>query len=423
MFDADSWQEIFNTIRTNRLRTLLTASGVFWGIYILIVMLGFGTGLQNGVINNMTGYASNGYYLWGQQTSVPYQGLKPGRKIRPNNSDTEALRESVDEIAYLLPRIRLGSYGTRNDIGYGTRVSDAEVMGDLPELKHILPMQIDTGRFINRFDIEQKRKVIVIGEKIYTDLFPDGRDPVGASVRLRQVNFTVIGIFKPVRYAEDRERLSSTAFIPFTTHQNVFNSNNRVSYYGLVPKDGVSSEVMGDKAQLLLAARHRVSPADTRAFGSWNSEKEFLRLQNLFTGISYLIWTVGLATLFAGLLGVSNIMLIVIKERTREFGIRKALGATPRSIIYLITQETLMLTSIAGYLGLTAGILTLQLIDYLIKTTGNKASASSMFDTPTIEPQIALTAIAVLILSGLIAAIIPARQAVRINPVEALRAE
>jgi len=423
MFDADSWQEIFNTIRTNRLRTLLTASGVFWGIYILIVMLGFGNGLQNGVINNMTGYASNGYYLWGRQTSVPYQGLKPGRSIKLNNSDTEALRESVDEIAYLLPRVRLGRYGTRNDIGYGTRVSDAEVMGDLPELNHLLPMHIETGRFINRFDIEQKRKVIVIGEKIYADLFPDRRDPVGSSVRLRQISFTVIGIFKPLRYAEDRDRLSSTAFIPFTTHQNVFNLNNRVTYYGLVPKDGVPSKVMGEKAQLLLAARHRVSPTDSRAFGSWNSEKEFLRLQNLFTGISYLIWTVGLATLFAGLLGVSNIMLIVIKERTKEFGIRKALGATPRSIIYLITQETLMLTSIAGYLGLTAGILTLQLIDYLIKTSGNKGSASTMFDTPAIEPQIALTAIAVLILSGLIAAIIPARQAVRINPVEALRAE
>ena len=423
MFDADTWNEIFNTVRTNRLRTLLTASGVFWGIYILIVMLGFGSGLQNGVINNMTGYASNGYYLWGWQTSVPYQGLKPGRRIRLNNNDTEALRESVDEIAYLLPRIRLGSYGSRNDIGHGARISDAEVMGDFPELKHILPMQIETGRFINQFDIEQKRKVIVIGEKIYADLFPDGRDPVGTSVRLRQISFTVIGIFKPVRYAEDRERLSSTAFIPFTTHQNVFNLNNRVTYYGLVPKSGVPSKVMGDKAKALLAARHRVSPADTRAFGSWNSEKEFLRLQNLFTGISYLIWTVGLATLFAGLLGVSNIMLIVIKERTKEFGIRKALGATPKSIIYLITQETLMLTSIAGYLGLTAGILTLQLIDYLIKTAGNKAAASSMFDTPTIEPEIALAAFVLLILSGLIAAVIPARQAVRINPVEALRAE
>ncbi len=423
MFDADSWQEIFNAVRTNRLRTLLTASGVFWGIYILIVMLGFGTGLQNGVMNSMSGYTSNGYYLWGSKTSVPYLGLKPGRSIKLNNSDTAALRESVDEIAYLLPRVRLGSYGTRNDIGYDTRVSDSEVMGDLPELKHLLPMNIETGRFINRFDIEQKRKVIVIGEKIYADLFPDGRDPVGANVTLRQISFTVVGIFKPMRYANDRDRLSSTAFIPFSTHQKVFNLNNRVTYYGLVPKDGTPSEVMGNKARLLLAARHRVSPADSRAFGSWNSEEEFIRLQNLFSGISYLIWTVGLATLFAGLLGVSNIMLIVIRERTREFGIRKALGATPRSIIYLITQETLMLTSIAGYLGLTAGILTLQLIDYLIKTMASGNSASTMFDTPTIEPQIALTAIAVLILSGVIAAIIPARQAVRINPVEALRAE
>ncbi len=423
MFDADSWQEIFNAVRTNRLRTLLTASGVFWGIYILIVMLGFGTGLQNGVMNSMSGYTSNGYYLWGSKTSVPYLGLKPGRSIKLNNSDTAALRESVDEIAYLLPRVRLGSYGTRNDIGYDTRVSDSEVMGDLPELKHLLPMNIETGRFINRFDIEQKRKVIVIGEKIYADLFPDGRDPVGANVTLRQISFTVVGIFKPVRYANDRDRLSSTAFIPFSTHQKVFNLNNRVTYYGLVPKDGVPSEVMGNKARLLLAARHRVSPADSRAFGSWNSEEEFIRLQNLFSGISYLIWTVGLATLFAGLLGVSNIMLIVIKERTREFGIRKALGATPRSIIYLITQETLMLTSIAGYLGLSAGILTLQLIDYLIKAMASENSASTMFDTPTIEPQLALTAIAVLILSGVIAAIIPARQAVRINPVEALKAE
>jgi putative ABC transport system permease protein len=423
MFDADSWQEIFNAIRTNRLRTLLTMSGVFWGIYILIIMLGFGTGLKNGVLKNMTGYASNGYYIWGSRTSIPYQGLKPGRRIKLNNSDTEALRKGVDEIAYLLPRIRLGGYRRRNDIGYDTRISEAEVMGDLPELKNILPMDIDTGRFINRLDIEQKRKVIVIGEKIYADLFPDGRNPVGASITLRQISFTVIGIFKPVRYADNEERLSSTAFIPFTTHQKVFNLNNKVNYYGLVPKDGVPSKIMGEKAKQLLAERHRVSPVDARAFGSWNSEEEFLRLKNLFAGISYLIWTVGLATLFAGLLGVSNIMLIVIKERTKEFGIRKALGATPKSIIFLITQETLLLTSIAGYLGLTAGILTLQLIDTLIKKTSAEGSAPNMFDTPTIEPKIALIALAVLVFSGLIAAIIPARQAVRINPVEALRAE
>ena len=423
MFDADSWQEIFNAIRTNRLRTLLTMSGVFWGVYILIIMLGFGTGLQNGVLKNMSGYASNGYYLWGSRTSMPYQGLKPGRRIKLNNNDTEALRKGVDEIDYLLPRIRLGGYGRRNDIVYGTRGSEAEVMGDLPELKHILPMDIDTGRFINRLDIEQKRKVIVIGEKIYADLFPDGNNPVGASITLRQISFTVIGIFKPVRYADDEERLSSTVFIPFTTHQRVFNLNNKVTYYGLVPKHGVPSKIMGEKAKKLLAARHRVSPADSRAFGSWNSEKEFLRLKNLFSGISYLIWTVGLATLFAGLLGVSNIMLIVIKERTKEFGIRKALGATPKSITLLITQETLLLTSIAGYLGLTAGIMTLQLIDTFIKKSNTEGSASNMFDTPTIEPEIALTALAILILSGLIAAIIPARQAVRINPVEALRAE
>lgn len=423
MFDADTWQEIFNTIRTNRLRTLLTASGVFWGIYILIIMLGFGNGLQNGVLNNMTGYVTNGFYLWGGRTSVPYQGLKPGRRIKLNNSDTEALRKGVDEIAYLLPRVRLGGYRVRNDIGYGTRVSDGEVMGDLPELKHILPMDIEVGRFINQFDIEQKRKVIVIGEKIYADLFPDGVDPVGAIVTVRQISFTVIGIFKPERYASDQETLSSTAFIPFTTHQKIFNQNNLINYYGLVPKEGASSKVMGEKAKQLLALRHRVSPEDSRAIGTWSSEKKFIRLKNLFSGINYLIWTVGLATLFAGLLGVSNIMLIVIKERTKEFGIRKALGATPRSIIYLITQETLMLTSVAGYLGLTAGILTLQLIDYLIKTNADGSSSSTIFDTPTIEPKIALVAIAALILSGLIAAIIPARQAVRINPVEALRAE
>lgn len=423
MFDADSWQEIFNVVRTNRLRTLLTASGVFWGIYILIIMLGFGNGLKNGVLNNMTGYATNGYYLWGSRTSVPYQGLKPGRRIKLNNSDTEAMRKGVDEIAYLLPRVRLGSYRTRNDIGYKTRISEAEVMGDIPELKHILPMAIDTGRFINQLDIEQKRKVIVIGEKIYADLFPDGGDPVGTTVTLRQISFTVIGIFKPVRYAGEQETLSSTAFIPLTTHQKIFNQNNRVNYFGLVPKDGVPSKIMGEKAKQLLAARHRVSPSDSRALGSWSSEKKFIRLKNLFSGINYLIWTVGLATLFAGLLGVSNIMLIVIKERTKEFGIRKALGATPRSIILLITQETLLLTSIAGYLGLAAGILTLQLVDKLIKSASTEGSASTMFDSPTIEPKIALTALAVLIVSGLIAAIIPARQAVRINPVEALRAD
>ncbi|MGI9301655.1 MAG: ABC transporter permease [Gammaproteobacteria bacterium] len=424
MFDADTWQEILNTVRSNRLRTFLTASGVFWGIFILIVMLGFGNGLETGVKSNMTGFASNGYYVWGKNTSIPYRGFQPGRRINLTSADTVAIRENIPEIAHLVPRAELGSRTSPRDVVRNTQAARAHVMADFPVLRHILPMRIETGRFINRLDIEERRKVAVIGEEILASLFNGGEDPVGATITIQQINFTVIGVFKPQRYGSNRERLSTSVFIPFTTFQHVFNHGDRIGYYGLIPHQGFSSKEVGEKVRLLLAERHNVSPKDTRAFGHLDTQEEFNRVDNLFRGIRFLIWTVGVVTLLAGVLGVSNIMLIVIRERTKEFGLRKALGATPDSIIYHVTQETVLLTGVAGYLGLVAGIGALQLLDLFTRSyTPKPGGQAIMFASPTVGFDVALIATGVIILSGAIAAIIPARRAASINPVVALRAE
>lgn len=424
MFDAELWQEILNTIRRNRLRTFLTASGVFWGIFILIVMLGFGNGLETGVKNSMTGYAANGYYVWGSNTSIPYRGFQPGRRIKLTNADTEAIRQNIPEVEHLVPRAQLGGHWSLKDVARNAKVAQAHVMADLPVLQHILPMRIDTGRFINKLDVDEQRKVAVIGEEILADLFGEQSDPVGATITVQQINFTVIGVFKPERYGNDRERLSNSVFIPFSTFQRVFNLGNELGYYGMVPHNGFSSREVGEKIRLLLAERHNVSPDDTRAFGYWDSEEKYQRIDNLFRGIRLLMWTVGIVTLLAGVLGVSNIMLIVIRERTKEFGLRKALGATPGSIIYHITQETVLLTSIAGYLGLVAALGTLKLLDLVASASAAEPGGESVvFSSPSVGVDVALIATGILIVSGAIAAIIPARRAVSIDPVVALRAE
>lgn len=422
MIEISDVSEVVNTLRGNPLRTLLTAASIFWGIFILIVMLGFGSGIEDGVNKTMSGYAQNSLYLWSSKTSVAWQGLTPGRGINLNNSDTAAIR-MLPEVGLVAPRVRLGRWSGRVDVVYGARVTDGLIMGDTPEFSHILPMKIEIGRFINPLDIENRRKVAVIGEQVYIDLFGPGVNPVGETITINQISFTVAGVFKPVRYGDDKERLMATVFTPLSTFQQVFNYGQQVGYYALLPAKGVLSEVAGVQVRELLKKRHRVAPTDNRAFGSWNSEKEFLRLRNLFTGVRAFIWTVGIATLLAGVLSVSNIMLIAIRERRREFGIRKALGATPASVVKMILLETTVLVGIAGLLGLLAGLMTLRVIDVFTRAHTQDGGGSVLFSTPTVDIGVALMALAALAVAALIASIIPAWRATHIDPVEALRAE
>ncbi|OED38189.1 hypothetical protein AB833_21180 [Chromatiales bacterium (ex Bugula neritina AB1)] len=423
MIDRDAWQEVIQALTSNRLRTLLTASGIFWGIFILIVMLGFGNGIEGGVKRSMKGYATNALYLWGSETSVPYQGLSPGRRIVLDNSDSTAILSEIEGVGHLAPRVRLGRYRSRRDVSYANKVTDAEVSGDLPGYENILPMAIETGRFLNPLDQARKRKVAVIGERVHAELFGEDVNPIGKQIQIRQISFTVVGIFKPAHYGDDRERMSSLVFTPLSTFQQVFNYGQDIGFYAMVPKPGYTSREVAEEVKALLRQRHRVAPGDARAIGDWNTESEFIRIRNLFTGIRAFIWTVGVATLLAGVLGVSNIMLIAIRERRREFGLRKSIGATPADVIRMIILETSALVSGAGILGLLGGLIALYVIDLFTRSITNDAGSDVLFSTPTVDLKIALAALFALVLASLLAAVIPARHAMRIDPVEALRVE
>ncbi len=423
MIDRELWAEVWQVLKSNRLRTLLTASGIFWGIFILIIMLGFGNGIQSGVNKSMAGYATNALYMWGQASSQPYQGLPPGRPIQLSNDDTTALLQKIPDIAHLAPRVRLERWRGRSDVVHGNKVTDVEVSGDMPEFRHVLPMDFHYGRFINPLDIKEKRKVVVIGERVHSDLFGESVNPIGRQVQIRQISFTVIGVFKPKRYGSNRERMGSLAFIPISTFQQVFNYGDAIGFYAMIPADGLRSVDVAGQMRQLLMQRHRVAPTDSRAFGDWNSENEFLRIERLFIGIRAFVWTVGLATLLAGVLGVSNIMLIAIRERQREFGIRKSIGATPASVLKMILAETSTLVGVSGILGLFAGLLGLYVVDLITRPITQSVDADVLFDTPTIDLRIAIAAVVALAIASLLATLIPARHAMKIDPVEALRAE
>jgi putative ABC transport system permease protein len=415
MFDVDKWSEIYATIRKHKLRTGLTAFGVFWGIFMLVLLLGAGKGLENGVLKNFN-VAKNAVFVWTQRTSIPYQGLKAGRFIQMTNDDVYAIRNGIPEVAVVAPRNQLGGNFT---VSYQTKNSSFPVQGEVPDYVRIEVVPIKTGRFINDIDIAEKRKVAVVGERVVEVLFGE-EDPIGKYINIKGSYFQVVGVFKPEGKGEQVMNRSQIVYIPSTALQQTFNQLNQVGYFAFLPKPGVPAGVIEEKVKALLAQRHRVAPEDRRAFGSNNVEENFKDVQGLFTGIALFSWIVSIGTILAGVIGVGNIMLIVVKERTKEIGIRKALGATPWSIISLIIQESIVITAVAGYLGLLAGTGLVAFINYLMKKF---EAEGEFFTNPEVNLPIALTAMFLLVLTGTLAGLIPAAKAARINPVVALRDE
>lgn len=416
MFDLDRWAEIGMTLRTNRLRSLLTAAGVFWGMFMLVVMLGFGDGLESGTKRSMGGFATNAVYIWGGRTSLPYQGLRPGRHINYDNGDALALSQ-LPEIEYFAPRNQLGGWREGNNVSRGPKTGNYSVMGDYPEFNRIQPKIIDAGRFINDLDIEQFRKVAVIGKQVYDELFEPGSDAIGQHIKIRGVYYQVVGVFHS-RSADDQgDRDNTTIHIPFSTFQRSLNYGDFVGWFALTGKPDVSGSELEDTVRAVLADRHKIHPDDEPAIGSFNAEKEFTQMTTLFAGIRFFVWFVGVMTLAAGVIGVSNIMLIVVRERTREIGLRRAIGATPASVVGMILQESITLTAVAGYSGLVVGVLALEGAGLLIgpdnKTMGQ----------PTVDLSTALWAGLILLIAGALAGLIPARSAAAIQPVQALHAE
>ncbi|MGZ4043023.1 MAG: ABC transporter permease [Bacteroidia bacterium] len=416
IFERDNWQEIFATIRKNKLRTFLTMLGVFWGIFMLVIMLGSGNGLRNGVLKDFGGTATNSFFVWAQQTTKGYKGMKPCRSFNFTLEDIEALKQMKD-LDIVCPMNQLdGHEGTAN-VMRGLKTAGAQIQANYPNTLKISSVKITKGRFLNDLDIKDKRKVCVIGKRIKELLFKKEENAIGEYLRINGVYFRIVGLTTPGSSGGDAREEAMRINIPFTTFQNAFHYGNVVGWFAIRSRENIPAEVSEQKVITLLKERHKISPDDQKAIGHWNMAVEFNKLNGLFTGIEILIWIVGSGTLLAGVIGISNIMLIVVKERTKEIGVKRALGAVPSQIIGQILIEAVFLTSIAGYFGLISGVLLLEGLNTLIGESGE------MFSNPTVDFWVAVKALIILIVCGAIAGLIPANKAVAIKPVEALRSE
>ena len=419
MFDRDSWQEIAETLGRNRLRTGLTAFGVSWGIFLLVVLLGSGQGMANGAKSGFGGLATNSFFLWSQRTSKPYKGMLQGRAIEMNLGDAEALRrlEGVNIVAL---RTQLGGFGDAVAVTRGKESRAFSVMGDFPEVFEIQPVRMIEGRFLNALDIAEKRKVAVIGNRVRDVLFEKGEKPLGESVRINGIDFQVVGTFESKQSGDRADGDAETLYIPFTTYQQAFNGAGRVGWFSINARPGYSATRLLENSLALLKERHKVAPDDTRAFGSFDLAEQFGKMNGLLSGINILMWVVGIGTLAAGAIGVSNIMTIVVKERTAEIGLRRAIGARPAQIIRQVSLESILLTVASGGLGLMVGVVLIEGIGALLE---RGASPPAMFRHPGLSFGQASFSLLILVLAGLFAGIIPARRAVAVPPVEALRSE
>lgn len=418
MWDIDRWQEIVITLSRHKLRTGLTAFGVFWGIFMLVLLLGAGNGLKEGAISNF-GSNTNSVYIWtGRPTQFAYQGFAKGRRVGLNIDDRDYLRTHLQGVDAVLEVNDLGGWQSAQYIVYKNNSGAFETRGTHPEISEINGYVPVKGRYINAFDYEQKRKVAVIGWQVYRELFAEDEDPVGKSLNIGGLSFKVIGVFKPKGGGQNAERDSSRILIPNSTLRHAFNQLRWIGSLRIKPSSGVSAEQVEIDAITLLKEKNHVHPDETAAFGSYNTEKDYLKVVALFDGLEAFSWFVAIGTLIAGVIGVGNIMLIVVKERTREIGLRKALGATRFSVLGLIVHEALVITVISGYLGLAAGVYVIELLaDFVVS---NKVPG---FGPPSIDFSSALSALIVLVIAGLCAALLPARKAAAISPIAALQEE
>ncbi|WP_236975941.1 ABC transporter permease [Membranihabitans maritimus] len=407
-FDQDKWNEIFVSIQKHKLRTTLTALGVFWGIFLLVILLGSGQGMQNGIEKQFRGDALNSIWMYGGSTSKTFNGLPKGRRIQFNNDDFENLQEQFPEIEYLAGRVFLS--GTQI-LKYKKKNLSFSVFGVSPDMIHVENAQITSGRFLNKTDEQKRRKVAVIGSQIKDEVFGN-EDPIGKDILLGDGMYRVVGI----SHDPESNQAQREIYIPMSVAQVVFHGNENISNLSLIGGD-LSEEQVNQLQQGItetLAANHQFDPTDNRALYINNRYEDYKRFQNLFLGIKSFLWFVGLGTVLAGIVGVSNIMLIIVKDRTKEIGIRKALGATPRSIVSMILTEAIFITSMAGYFGLAAGIVVLSLLDNL---------DSDFFSSPEINLGVGLAAIIILVIAGALAGLIPSMQAAKINPIVAMRTD
>ena len=418
--DIDKWREIFGTLRRHKLRTTLTAFGVFWGIFMLTVLLGAGKGLQNGVDMGFP-RVTNTVFIWLQgPTQIPFQGMPIGRWIKFSPSDPAAIAKEVKSVGFIRGLNSVGVWG--GSAPYTVRKSKNggfAVQGGYAGVEDIDALTIVTGRSINALDEKERRKVAVIGQRVRDQLFTKDESPLGEDITVNGITFQVIGVFTSSQEGNQRQE-EERIYLPNDTLRYAFNQIGSVGSFVIVPKPGVHAAVAENDVKAYLARINKVSPDDRGVFGSWNMQNQYEKVQGLFTGINVFSWVVAIGTIFAGAVGVGNIMLIVVKERTREIGLRKALGATPASIVAMIVQESVFITAVAGYAGLVVGTLLIEFIAKVVEAGGGKAG---FFGPPEVEFKTAMVALVVLVVAGLLASLLPAAKAAAVNPIVALQDE
>ncbi len=417
LFDRDTWIEIFQSIRKNKLRTFLTMLGVFIGIYIYIGLSGAAKGLDNGFEKEFETIARNSMFIFASATSKPYAGYKTGRRIQLKLQDVEVLRQQVPEIMAIAPRNVKGIFGSEPGvIKRGTKVGNYSVFGDFPEFTEIATKKIyDGGRFINDADIQQERKVCVIGERTQKELFDEDEDPIGGYITIEDVNFQVVGVHKFAGGAPfDND---SDIFIPFATFRKLYNTGDDVSWFTIAAYDDADVIQAEKDIKATLKRIHKVDPTDEKAIGGFNLGAAFQKIFGFANGLTFLSLIVGVATIIAGVIGIGNILLISVKERTKELGVRRALGATPSEVRNQIIIEALVLTLLAGIIGIICGAATLWGIG---KAFGN---GDFPYTNPTVPIPYVLMALFLMVGLGILIGLIPAQRAVSIRPIDALREE
>lgn len=421
MFSRDNWSEIIEALTANWFRTVLTAFGVLWGIFILVILLAAGKGLENGVKKDFGGMATNSMFMWAQTPSKPYKGLPKGRRYNFKAADVAAIKRNVPDLRFVSPRNQLGGFGGANNVVRGLKTGAFNVYGDYPEVILQEPMDITSGRFINYSDINEKRKVAIIGEGVRKDMYEPGEDVIGSYIKINGVNFMVIGTYKKKGNNNgNAEEAQKQIFVPFTAFSQAFNMGDTVGWMAITAQDDASITELKSQVFDVIKTNHSIHPEDERAIGNFDLYEEFSKINGLFIALNAVAYFVGILVLLSGIIGISNIMLIVVKERTNEIGIRRALGATPWQIREQILLESIFLTIISGMAGIALATGVIAFVNYQLS---GMDTSEMMFLNPSVNLGVVFIALTILIVSGLLAGLIPAQNAIKIQPVDALRTE
>ena len=416
IFDKDSWQEIFGSIKKSKLRTAITVIGVLWGVFLFITLLGAAKGMENGFDREFKNLATNSIFLWAQRTERPYKGFQRGRSMRLKIQDVEAIKKQIPEVQFVVPRSVQGVFGgPPASVKRNTNTKTYKLFGDYPILDNVNKVKIIDGRFINVNDINSERKVCIIGEKIVDELFKKDEKPVGDFLEINGSFFQVVGTYKDNGTSFEKD---DSIYIPFSTYRKINNTGENIGWMVIAASKDADIVEVEKNAKAILKRRHSVHPDDERAFGSFNFGEMFGKITGFVTGIKFLTWFVGISTLIAGVIAIGSILLITVKERTKEIGIRRAVGATPAKIRGQIVLESVFLTLLAGILGIIFAGFVLMIVNATLA-----GGDGIPFVNPTVNVGVALGAVAALVTFGSLIGMIPAQRAVVIRPIEALREE